>query len=189
MRTNDLFRDLLDGRIVVRPKFAVGGMIPVPGRGSARVEPVITQVGPMAYRAESTIYGHQYARDEYLELLRKAINTAHERMDMIRRAIAPIRFPALIDYGARQGLEGVERAHFNDAVDKMANTTPWTREECAHVLRKIMDAAQRAELEWTTTPRPDPRARALAHQQHRGTGPTPEPLRVRGLNNHYKEKR
>ncbi|WP_104086550.1 hypothetical protein [Arthrobacter sp. GMC3] len=45
-----------------------------------------------------------------------------------------------------------------------------------------------------TTPRryifepTDPRAHALTARQHRGTGPAPEPLRMRGRTNRYKEK-
>lgn len=109
----------------------------------------------------------------------------------LREAIESyLAIPRWIDYGAQRGLTGLGRAHFNDAVDKMTSTTPWTRDECATMLGKIMDAAEKADLgQLQPNPAADPRARALWAKQQQGHGPEQEPLRVRGRNNHYKEKR
>lgn len=145
-----------------------------------------------------TIHGNEYTRDEYAEHLASAIDRAISNIRGMNAAMESIRLNRThwVDYGERYGLTGLERAHFNDAVNKMANTTPWTREECATILAKIMDAAQRAELEDlrkelhpnSRCSPTDPRARALRAKQHRGNGPVKDNLAKRGRVTKYKEK-
>lgn len=169
--TNDLFRDLLEGRI--------------PGRETPRT--VTITITPETDAI--SIYGVRYTRAEYAALLQASVSTALERMEKIREYMAIIPKPQWIDYGARQGLEGLERAHFNDAVEKMARANPWTREECATMLGKIMDLAAKAELgPLRHDPPADPRARALWAKEQQGHGPAMTPLRVHGRTTHYKEK-
>lgn len=172
--TNDLFRDLLENRI--------------PGHETPRT----LTIG---------IYGNQYTRTEYAALMQASVISAWERMEKIRQAMSMFSVPMWIDYGERRGLTGLDRAHFNDAVEKMTRTTGWSREDSAHNLGLLMDATEAAErippvptrfyLNQRVEPNPpaDPRARALWAKEQQGHGPAMTPLRVRGRNNRYKEKR
>ncbi|WP_104087058.1 hypothetical protein [Arthrobacter sp. GMC3] len=177
--TNQLFRDYLD-EDVPEPSPAKGGYI----------APRFAQVGDMTFMVEwgePIYYGHESIREAFTRIM---------------EAYKPFTYRALpTDYGAQRGLAGLERAHFNEAVDELAHTTPWTREECATALGRIMDAAERAELGAApmvefrrgyfndVVTSGNLRDRALWARQHRGTGPAPEPLRMRGRTNRYKEKR
>lgn len=169
--TNDLFRDLLENRI--------------PGHETPTV--VWVNITP---EIRSTFIPRHQGQSAF-DAIQQQVNRAYENLRMA--AMGGLRTTFFTgewtDYGARQGLEGLERAHFNDAVEKMARTNPWTREECAAMLGKIMDIAATAELgSLHPDPPTDPRARALHHKQHQGHGPAHTPLRVRGRNTHYKEK-
>lgn len=180
--TNDLFRDLLENRI--------------PGHETPRT--VTISITPEINTM--SIHGNQYTRTEYAALMQAAVNNAWARMEKIRQAMSMFSVPMWIDYGARQGLTGLERAHFNDAVEKMTRTTGWNREDSARNLGHIMDVAESAERippvptrfylnqRVEADPPADPRARALWAKQQQGHGPAMTPLRVRGRTTHYKEK-
>lgn len=173
MRTNDLFRDLLEGRIPMAPRTVWVTIMPeLPERHIVQEPDTYT---------------------EWFQQMQVSINRAYE--NLLKAADGAFRsslvFGGWTDYGAQRGMEGIERAHFNDAVEKLASNTGWSREESAKQLGHIMDAAERIDLTHMqkTAPALDPRARALAAKQSRGTGPNATPLRVRGRTTHYKEKR
>lgn len=170
--TNDLFRDLLDNRI--------------PGHET----PMMVWVNIMPEIRSTFIPRHQ-GRSAF-DAIQQQVNKAYENLRMA--AMGGLRTTFFtgewIDYGWRRGLTGLERTRFNDAVEKMARANLWTRDECAVMLGKIMDVAEKAELEpLHQDPPADPRARALWAKQQQGHGPAMTPLRVRGRTTHYKEKR
>lgn len=123
--TNDLFRDLLDGRIEVRSTFAAGGLIPkIKSNG----------------RPVTLSYGHWQSVERSIGQASDGIRSMAEAM-------------GLVGIAAQEAVVTIRQltSTFND-------------------------------------PPADPRARALQHKQHQGTGPAVTPLRVRGRNTHYKEK-
>ena len=182
--TNDLFRDLLDNKI--------------PGHVTPRT--VWVTITPELPERHVTPEVDTYT--EWFQQMQLSINRAYE--NLLKAAEGAFRsslvFGGWTDYGSQRGLEGIERAHFNDAVEKLARTTGWNRKDCAKQLGNIMDAAEAAERippvptrfylnqRVEADPPADPRARALAAKQQRGTGPQPDTLRNRGRINRYKEK-
>lgn len=86
---------------------------------------------------------------------------------------------------------------FNRAVNDVARVSEWAYQYAADLLMRFAKDCPDIDHihvsiggDWDAKPTPpaDPRARALAAQQNRNTGPAATPLRVRGRNTHYKEK-
>lgn len=79
-----------------------------------------------------------------------------------------------------------------EAMQRFADAVGVAVNEVISDFAKIAEAFAVADLQSSYTLSPpshtEARANALAHQRHRSTGPTPEPLRTRGRNNHYRTK-
>lgn len=104
----------------------------------------------------------------------------------------------MVPTSAKDGPIPFDHHAFNRAVTDVAEVSGWPYQYAADLLMRFAKECPDVGHmhmsigdDWDTKPEPpaDPRARALWAKEQQGHGPKDAPLRTRGRNNHYKEKR